>query len=243
MLWIEIVVRIVENETMKIYKYFLISLFVIVMDQASKLLIHYNMTIHEEINVIGEWFRLHYLLNPGMAFGLRWNSEFGKLALTVFRIGAMGGIAWFLYRQAKKEVSTGFLICLAMILGGAVGNVIDSIFYGVFLNNAPESSPTPWFHGQVIDMLYFPIFYFYWPEWVPFKGGDYFEFFSPVFNIADSSIFLGVASILLFQKRFFKEKEVQNEMSKHELPLTETILPPSEKPQETPSNSSLQQNG
>ena len=94
-----------------------------------------------------------------------------------------------------------------MILGGAVGNVIDSIFYGVFLNNAPENSPTPWFHGQVIDMLYFPIFYFYWPEWLPFKGGEYFEFFSPVFNIADSSIFLGVISILIFQKRFFKEKE------------------------------------
>ena len=192
---------------MKIYKYFLISLFIIVIDQASKLLIHNNMTIHEEVNVIGEWFRLHYLLNPGMAFGLRWNNEFGKLALTVFRIGAMGGIAWFLFRQAKKEVNTGFLICLAMILGGAVGNVIDSIFYGVFLNNAPENSPTPWFHGQVIDMLYFPIFYFYWPEWIPFKGGDYFEFFSPVFNIADSSIFLGVASILVFQRRFFKEKE------------------------------------
>jgi len=196
-----------EKEPMKIYRYFFIALAIIVIDQTSKLLIHYNMTIHQEVNVIGEWFRLHYLLNPGMAFGLRWDNEFGKLALTVFRIGAMGGIGWYLYRQAKKNTSTGFLICLAMILGGAVGNVIDSIFYGVFLNNAPPNSPTPWFHGQVIDMLYFPIFYFYWPEWMPFKGGDYFEFFSPVFNIADSSIFLGVVSILIFQKRFFKEKE------------------------------------
>lgn len=194
---------------MKIAKYFLIALLIIAIDQASKLLIHYNLSLHEEVNVFGEWFRLHYLLNPGMAFGIRWENEFGKLALTVFRIGAMGGIAWFLYKQAKKNASSGFLICLALILGGAVGNVVDSIFYGVFLNNAPGGSPTPWFHGQVIDMLYFPIFYFYFPDWVPFKGGDYFEFFSPVFNIADSSIFIGVACILIFQKRFFKEKETE----------------------------------
>jgi signal peptidase II len=95
---------------------------------------------------------------------------------------------------------------MALILGGAVGNVIDSTFYGVLLNNHPIGSPTPWFHGQVIDMLFFPIFEFYWPQWVPYVGGDYFLFFSPVFNIADSSIFLGVTTILLFQRRFFKDK-------------------------------------
>jgi signal peptidase II len=95
---------------------------------------------------------------------------------------------------------------MALILGGAVGNVIDSTFYGVFLNNHPIDSPTPWFHGQVIDMLFFPIFEFYWPDWVPYVGGNYFLFFSPVFNIADSSIFIGVVAILIFQKRFFKEK-------------------------------------
>lgn len=187
-------------------KYFLIALVVIVIDQTSKLLVHHNMYLHQEINVLGEWFKLHYLLNPGMAFGIRWESEFGKLALTIFRIVAMFGISYYLITMAKKKAHNGFLICLALILGGAIGNVIDSTFYGVFLNNAPLDSPTRWFHGQVIDMLYFPLFDFYWPEWVPLKGGEYFEFFSPVFNIADSSIFIGVATILVSQKRFFADQ-------------------------------------
>lgn len=187
-------------------KYFLIALLVIFIDQVSKLLVHHNMYLHQEINVLGEWFRLHYLLNPGMAFGIRWESEFGKLALTLFRIVAMFGISYYMITMVKKKAHSGFLICLALILGGAIGNVIDSTFYGVFLNNAPVDSPTKWFHGQVIDMLYFPLFDFYWPEWVPFKGGQYFEFFSPVFNIADSSIFIGVATILISQKRFFAEQ-------------------------------------
>jgi len=191
---------------MKIYKYFLISLAVIAIDQTSKMLVHNNMYLHEEINVIGDWFRLHYLLNPGMAFGLRWENEFGKLALTVFRIFAMIGIAYWLWKLAKKGSHPGFLVCLALILGGAVGNVIDSTFYGVLLDNHPVDSPTPWFHGQVIDMLFFPLFEFYWPEWMPVFAGEYFLFFSPVFNIADSSIFVGVVIILLFQKKFFVEK-------------------------------------
>jgi signal peptidase II len=118
----------------------------------------------------------------------------------------MAGITYYLYKMISKRAHSGFLFCLALILGGAIGNVIDSIFYGVFLNNAPLESPSPWFHGQVIDMLYFPLFDFYWPEWVPIKGGQYFEFFSPVFNIADSSIFIGVVIILFSQKRFFKEE-------------------------------------
>ncbi len=191
---------------MKASKYFLIAFVVIVVDQSSKLLVNHFMVIHEEVNVLGEWFKLHYLLNPGMAFGIRWENEFGKLALTTFRIIAMVGIGVYLFRSALKNVHYGFLICLALILGGAIGNVIDSTFYGVFLMNAPFESPTPWFHGQVIDMLFFPLFEFYWPAWVPLVGGNHFLFFSPVFNIADSSIFIGVASILLFQKRFFKEK-------------------------------------
>jgi signal peptidase II len=189
---------------MRVYKYFLIALAVIIIDQVSKLLVYHNMYLQQEINVLGDWFRLHYLLNPGMAFGIRWNNEFGKLTLTIFRIGAMVGIGYYLVKMAKKDTHPGFLWCMGLILGGAIGNVIDSTFYGVFLDNHPADSPTPWFHGQVIDMLYFPLFHFIWPEWVPFVGGDYFEFFSPVFNIADSSIFVGVVVILIFQRRFFK---------------------------------------
>ncbi len=191
---------------MKIYKYFILALFIIVFDQTSKLLVYNYMYLHQEINVIGDWFRLHYLLNPGMAFGIRWNNEFGKLALTAFRIAAMFGIGYYLWKMANRHAHAGFLWCMALILGGAVGNVIDSIFYGVALHNHPIGSPTPWFHGQVIDMLFFPIFDYYWPEWLPFVGGDYFLFFSPVFNIADSSIFIGVVIILVCQKIFFKEK-------------------------------------
>lgn len=191
---------------MKYAKFFLIALVVIAIDQTSKLLVYHNMYIHQEINVLGTWFRLHYLLNPGMAFGIRWESEFGKLALTIFRICAMFGISYYMIKMVQKQAHTGFLICLALILGGAIGNVIDSTFYGVYLNNAPLGVPTPWFHGQVIDMLYFPLFHFQWPEWVPVVGGNYFEFFSPVFNIADSSIFIGVVIILFSQKRFFKEE-------------------------------------
>jgi signal peptidase II len=196
---------------MKIYKYFLLALLVIIIDQASKLLVHKYMYLHEEINVIGDWFRLHYLLNPGMAFGIRWESEFGKLALTLFRILAMAGIGYYLYKMALKKSHPGFLWCLGLILGGAIGNVIDSTFYGVLLHNHPIDSPTPWFHGQVIDMLFFPIVDFTWPEWFPVVGGEYFLFFSPVFNIADSSIFIGVVIILFMQKRFFKEEKTISE--------------------------------
>lgn len=193
---------------MNVYRYFLLALAIILVDQASKLLVHHYMDLHQEITVIGNeqhGFKLHYLLNPGMAFGIRWKSEFGKLALTVFRIIAMMGIGAYLFVMAKRHAHSGFLWCMALILGGAVGNVIDSTFYGVFLNNHPPDSPTPWFHGQVIDMLYFPLFEFTLPTWVPFKGGEYFTFFSPVFNIADSSIFVGVVLILIMQRRFFKE--------------------------------------
>ncbi|GCC50805.1 lipoprotein signal peptidase [Chryseotalea sanaruensis] len=195
---------------MKIYKYFLIALLIICIDQASKLLVHEYMYLGETVHLIGNedyGFKLHYLLNPGMAFGLKWDNEFGKLALTIFRIFAMFGISYYLVRMAKQGAHNGFLVCMALILGGAIGNVIDSTFYGVFLENAPYGSPTPWFHGQVIDMLFFPLFSVHWPEWIPYLGGGNFLFFSPVFNIADSSIFIGVLIILIMQKRFFKEEQ------------------------------------
>ncbi|MGK7389358.1 MAG: lipoprotein signal peptidase [Candidatus Cyclobacteriaceae bacterium M2_1C_046] len=193
---------------MKLWKYYLIALGIILIDQASKLAVYFYMEMGTpgEIYVLGDWFRLHYLLNPGMAFGLKSSHEYGKLFLTFFRIGAMFAIAYYLYYLAKRNARSGLLICIALILGGAVGNVIDSTFYGVLLDNAPANVPTPWFHGQVIDMLFFPLFDGFYPNWFPIVGGQYFLFFSPVFNIADSAIFVGVALILIFQQRFFKEE-------------------------------------
>lgn len=224
---------------MKLYIYFLIALAVIFIDQAFKLWVYFDHLTWPmcgyncyEIDVLGNWFKLHYLLNPGMAFGIKWNSEFGKLALTVFRIVAMAGISYYLVQMWKKKAHHGFLVCLSLILGGAIGNVVDSTFYGVFLDNAPENSPTKWFHGQVIDMLYFPLFNFDWPQWVPFLGGRNFEFFSPVFNLADSSIFIGVVIILLFQKRYFKEtlegNEEETQAADTVAPSAEEIHPPKE---------------
>lgn len=225
---------------MNVLRYFLLAFVIIVIDQTSKMLVFNNMYLHEEINVIGEWFRLHYLLNPGMAFGIRWENEFGKLALTIFRIGAMFGISWYLIHMAKRNMHSGFLWCIGLILGGAVGNVIDSTFYGVLLNNAPANAPTAWFHGQVIDMLYFPIFDFVWPEWIPFLGGRYFEFFSPVFNIADSSIFLGVLTILIMQKKFFHEnpveKNAEGNVPSADSTIVETPVPAKESSEESSSS-------
>ncbi len=228
---------------MKARKYLIITLIVIIIDQASKLLVHQYMYIHQEVNVLGEWFRLHYLLNPGMAFGIRWDSEFGKLALTIFRIGAMVGIGYYLIKMANKGMHRGFLFCMSLILGGAIGNVIDSTFYGVFLNNAPFDSPTRWFHGQVIDMLFFPLFNFNWPDWVPVVGGDYFLFFSPVFNIADSSIFMGVVTILILQRKFFIEKESASSVGNTESNIAQSAIGPLhengvEKPQPEPKGPS-----
>lgn len=193
----------------QIYKFFFLTIGIILIDQASKLLVHYNMDmgVVGEINVIGTWFRLHYLLNPGMAFGLQISSEYGKMILTIFRLLAIVGITFYLINLARKDAHPGVLWCIASILGGAIGNAIDSTFYGVFLDNAPYDAPTPWFHGQVVDMLYFPIIDGRFPEWVPFWGGEYFQFFRPVFNIADSSIFCGVVIILIFQRKFFPDKK------------------------------------
>lgn len=200
---------------MRYYKYFFLALAVIVLDQAVKLFVHFNMDLGAsgQITVLGDWFKLYYTLNPGMAFGMQFGSEYGKLGLTLFRLVAMIFIAYYLYKLAKDNTHAGVLWSLALILGGAMGNVIDSTFYGVFLDNAPYDAITPWFHGQVVDMFYIDIWEGRVAEWVPFWGGDYLSLW-PIFNIADASIFTGVAIILIFQKRFFnamKQEPVNEE--------------------------------
>lgn len=183
------------------------------LDQAVKLLVHFNMDmgLAGQIPVLGDWFKLHYTLNPGMAFGMQLGSEYGKLFLTIFRLVAMVGIGYYLYYLAKKKVHSGLLWSVALILGGAIGNLIDSIFYGVFLDNAPYGSSTPWFHGQVVDMFYIDIWEGRVANWVPIFGGDHMALW-PIFNIADASIFVGVTFILLMQKKFFAE---ENRMNPH----------------------------
>ncbi len=192
---------------MKYLKYYLLSITIIIIDQIVKMMVYYNMGLGEEFGVIGDWFKIHYTVNPGMAFGLQIGSEFGKLALTSFRLVAVLGISYYLYYLIKNGVPKGLTWCIALILGGAIGNVIDSTFYGVLLEgNAPINVPTPWFHGQVIDMFYVDIWEGRIADWIPVFGGDYMSLW-PIFNIADSSIFVGVTIIMIFQRYFFMEKK------------------------------------
>ncbi|KAA6440545.1 lipoprotein signal peptidase [Dyadobacter flavalbus] len=204
------------NQSRNPAPFLLLSLLLIIIDQASKLLVHYYMEpgFSGQISLIGNWLKLHYVLNPGMAFGMQLGHEYGKLFLTLFRLIAMFAIGWYLVHLARSGATKGLLWALSLILAGAVGNVIDSTFYGVLLKNAPYGSPTPWFHGQVIDMIFVDFWEGFIPDWVPVWGGQYYS--TPIFNIADSCIFIGVCSILIFQGSFHStgshsEQEDNNE--------------------------------
>ena len=209
-------------------KFFLLSFFVILLDQAVKLIVHFNMEmgLPGQIVLLGDWLKLHYTLNPGMAFGVELGSEYGKLMLSLFRLVAMFGIGYYLYYLSKRHAHPGLLWCVALILGGAIGNLIDSIFYGVLFDNAPYDAPTPWFHGQVIDMFYIDIWEGIVPHWIPLIGGQPMSLW-PIFNVADSAIFIGVLVILLNQNRFLTSPhdepttapEVTAEPENQQLPL------------------------
>jgi signal peptidase II len=215
------------NHSKSAVPYFLLSITLIIIDQASKLLVHEYMEpgFSGQIALIGNWLKLHYVLNPGMAFGMQLGHEYGKLFLTLFRLVAMFAIGWYLLHLARAGASKGLLWALSMILAGAVGNVIDSTFYGVFLDNAPYGSITPWFHGQVIDMIFVDFWEGFIPEWVPLWGGQYYS--TPIFNIADSCIFLGVCSILIFQGSFHPEYEEPEPTEDDEFKDTSEIQPES----------------
>ncbi len=188
---------------MKYLKYYLIALFIIVLDQAVKMWVYYNMQMGMggQIPVFGEWFKLHYTLNPGMAFGVELGSEYGKIILTLFRMVAMVGIAYLVYYLVKNRYHKGLIWCVGLILGGAIGNLIDSVFYGALLDNAPYNASTPWLHGQVIDMFYIDIWEGILPSWIPIIGGTPMSLW-PIFNIADAAIFVGVLIIIFNQTRF-----------------------------------------
>jgi signal peptidase II len=201
----------------------------------------------QEKLLVGDWGKLHFIENEGMAFGLKFGGEWGKIALTVFRLIASIWGFFFIRKLVKEKFTNGLIFCASLILAGAIGNLIDCLFYGMIFSNSGQHAMEPahfvafgkgygkFMHGKVVDMLYFPIIKSTWPSWVPFVGGKYFEFFRLIFNIADFAISTGVISILVFQGKLFNKKddslpeqsEVENEIAndtKEDISEIETAL-------------------
>lgn len=187
-------------------KLLLLGIILVVIDQVSKILVKTNMEIGQHIHVIGDWFQILYIENEGMAFGMRFGGAVGKFLLSLFRIGLFGALCWWIASLVRKSevkdpakpvVPTGVLVGLTLITAGALGNIIDSLFYGIIFNYAP------FMFGRVVDMLYFPIINTTWPSWFPIIGGREFLFFAPVFNFADSCVTVGALYLVFFQYKFF----------------------------------------
>jgi signal peptidase II len=185
----------------------IIVIAILLVDQIIKVYVKTHMHLHECI-AITDWFKICFIENKGMAFGMEIGS---KLVLSVFRIFAVCVIGYYIYLQVKQKVRTGYIICLSMVLAGALGNIIDCMFYGLIFN---ASSPfyvsylvpfgdgyAPFLMGKVVDMFYFPLIVTTWPDWLPIVGGDDFVFFSPIFNFADASISVAVVLLLVFYRR------------------------------------------
>lgn len=197
----------------------LIVVLVLVADQVLKIWIKTHMQLHESIEVT-KWFYIYFTENPGMAFGIE---VIGKLFLSVFRIVAVGFIGYYLYKLVKQHYKFGYIACVALILAGALGNIVDSVFYGVLFDHSygQVASFLPvgggyetWLHGKVVDMFYFPLIQTVLPEWLPFWGGEEFIFFRPIFNLADSAICVGVFLLLIFYRHTLSaslsKEEVKN---------------------------------
>jgi signal peptidase II len=205
-------------------KPFLAVFLILLADQVLKFWIKLNMSLGQEFNLLGNRAIIHFTENNGMAFGMEFGGEAGKLALTLFRICAVAGIGYGLVYLIKKKYHRGLILNVALIFAGAMGNIIDSTFYGLLFNESTYYKPAVLFpleggyagifHGKVVDMFYFPLLQGIYPQWFPFLGGQDFIFFRPVFNIADASISVGVIMILLYQKRYFKE-QIREEFQPH----------------------------
>jgi signal peptidase II len=198
-----------------------VILTIILADQVLKYWVKTHMAYQEQIPLLGSWFRLFFIENEGMAWGWKFGGDWGKMALTLFRLVAVIFGVFYIRTIVKKQFHPGFIICVGMIFAGALGNLIDSLFYGLIFSNSDIGSPLAhifprgggyagFLHGRVVDMLYAPIIEDKMlPSWIPVWGGERFTFFSPIFNIADASISVGVIVILLFQKKFFKGNPLQ----------------------------------
>ena len=208
----------------KIHLVIIIGL-VVLADQVLKIYIKTSIPLNTAHPVASNWFQLYFVENPGMAYGWKFGGNWGKLALTVFRMGAVVFGTWYLGSIIKQRYHAGFIICAALIYAGALGNLIDSCFYGLIFDKGMVFDPqineyigynglaafskhgySSFLHGNVVDMLYFPVIHGHFPSWFPVWGGEDFEFFRPIFNIADAAISTGVITILVFQKRFFKHR-------------------------------------
>lgn len=210
---------------MKARNIILLIVAIIIADQALKFYIKLNYVIGEEHVMIGNWFKLHFVENEGMAWGWKFGGNFGKIALTLFRLIAVIWGVFLIKDFIKKNYHKGFIICAAMIFAGALGNLIDSLFYGLIFDSSYDDLHTQFYgvvakaftgthygsflHGRVVDMLYFPLLHGNFPKWLPIWGGEEFEFFRPVFNIADASISIGVITLLIFQNKFFKKTDTK----------------------------------
>jgi signal peptidase II len=188
---------------------------VLLIDQVVKIWIKTHMSLGDEFHVFGNWFLIHFTENNGMAFGLEFGGTFGKLLLSVFRIALVIGIGYYLFHLIKTKAPKGLIVCFSLIFAGAIGNIIDSVFYGLIFSESNAGVATLFpadggysklFHGRVVDMFYFPLFDGRFPDWMPVWGGQNFSFFREVFNVADSAITIGVASLLIFQKKFYKHQ-------------------------------------
>lgn len=201
---------------------FIIAL-IIVADQALKIWIKTHYNFGPVMNVMGlPWFRLYFIENKGMAWGWEFGGDWGKMILTLFRLAAVIFGTWYLGRIVKQNYHRGFIICASLIYAGALGNLLDSMFYGLIFEEStyahvakifPAHGYAGFLHGRVVDMLYFPLVKSHFPSWMPLIGGDDFEFFSPIFNIADASISAGVITLFVFQKRFFRKHKKEDTLT------------------------------
>ncbi len=211
---------------MKLRNITIFIILVLLADQAIKFYIKLNYSLNEEHNIISNWGKLHFVENSGMAWGMHiLGGNAGKFILTIFRLCACVFGVYYIRKIVKEKQHKGFIICVALIFAGAVGNLIDSMFYGLIFDKGlhwdavsksylsyeglakMNGSYTGFLKGSVVDMFYFPMFHAQWPQWIPYIGGDQFEFFSPVFNLADASISCGIIAIILFQHKFFLKKD------------------------------------